>query len=82
MVINQLTYFIQFFTLLYCIFISDSSYCLCDIGYTSSTSKECDIKICPKGDDPTTENQNYREINLTTGTKNGTVGVRHMQDML
>lgn len=58
----------------------DDAYCVCDIGYTSSDHGECDMKICPKGDDPSTNNQNYREISITTGIddNDGEIQVRQM----
>jgi hypothetical protein len=31
------------------------------------------LEICPKGDDPFTENQNYRAISITTSASSGTL---------
>jgi hypothetical protein len=31
------------------------------------------LEICPKGDDPFTENQSYRAINITTSASSGTL---------
>jgi hypothetical protein len=42
--------------------------CVCDTGFTGP---DCSYRICPKGDDPMTTPQNYRQIILTTGATSG-----------
>ena len=49
--------------------------CNCDYGYFGP---DCSQVMCPKGDDPVTDSQNYRQIKLAVsdmGTMNGTLGI-------
>jgi len=39
--------------------------CVCDFGYTGSA---CELRICPKGDDPLTLFSDFRTILMTIGT--------------
>ncbi|GMH52097.1 hypothetical protein TrRE_jg12444, partial [Triparma retinervis] len=50
---------------------SSTTMCVCDIGFTGP---DCSTRICPKGDDPMTSGQNYREITLETGATSGLLG--------
>lgn len=47
------------------------SFCICEPGYTTDN---CAVRICPKGDDPMTEDQRHRQITITTGAQEGTLG--------
>ena len=53
--------------------------CECDEGFFGS---DCSLKMCPKGDDPLTINQEYRSIRVHVRTKNaryelgGSLGLR------
>lgn len=42
--------------------------CFCDNGYTGSG---CEMRMCPKGDDPITPFDNYRTVVLTTSATGG-----------
>ncbi|GMI18818.1 hypothetical protein TrLO_g6162 [Triparma laevis f. longispina] len=42
--------------------------CVCDTGFTGP---DCSMRICPKGDDPLTNGQNYRKIVVATGADAG-----------
>ncbi|GMI14279.1 hypothetical protein TrVE_jg3786, partial [Triparma verrucosa] len=44
--------------------------CVCDTGFTGP---DCSMRICPKGDDPLTNGQNYRKIVIATGADSGGV---------
>jgi len=57
----------------HCVGIGDDAYCWCDYGFTSSDYSECDIKVCPRGDDPLTTNQDYRVISMAISSDHGTI---------
>jgi hypothetical protein len=44
--------------------------CVCDMGYTGPG---CEMKMCPKGDDPLTTFTDYRTISITTSASTGTL---------
>jgi hypothetical protein len=44
--------------------------CLCDYGYTGPA---CDMRLCPKGDDPLTPFTDYRTIEIETSALYGTL---------
>ena len=44
------------------------SYCICEGGYVND---DCSDKLCPKGDDPNTVDQDYRQITIMTGAMEG-----------
>ena len=48
-----------------------TSTCVCQDGYTGAA---CQIRMCPKGDDPLTPKTGYRVITLTTTASGGTLG--------
>ena len=45
--------------------------CVCDTGYTGPN---CDMKMCPKGDDPLTPFSDYYSITLHVTATSGTLG--------
>jgi len=53
--------------------------CNCDDGFFGP---DCSLKMCSKGDDPMTINQNYRELSMTVYTSDssfyGTLGLQFM----
>ena len=44
--------------------------CVCDEGYTGPA---CQVKMCPKGDDPLTPKTGYKVITITTTASGGTL---------
>ena len=50
---------------------SSTTMCVCDVGFTGP---DCSQRICPKGDDPMTTGQAYREIVIESGASSGLLG--------
>ena len=47
-----------------------ASMCVCYSGYTGP---ECEMIMCPKGDDPLTKTEDFRTISITTSATEGTL---------